>query len=397
MKNIKLIITTGFAIFSMFFGSGNLIFPLLIGQKVLNPVYGMIGVVITGILLPFLGVITVIYFLIKKKYFFINDIGSIPSLILQLSMLSIMGPLGIIPRCILVSYGGFKLLYPNMNLIVFGILFCAVLFFMSLKNEIIIKIIGKVLTPLLLMGLFSIIYMSLLKKNIYNFFINIPQHTFIDIESFNYGIKTGYQTMDLLASFFFATYIIEYIKKKIKHNNLLRISIISCIFGGTLLALIYISFVYLGALYKTYLMQFKTEQFFTAISAILLGKYSLLIASCLIAISCITTSIALLDLFINFIYQKIFYKIIKNNVNKKLILIISLIISFFMSLFGFNKLGEWIQNILWIFYPALIILTLIKFNEIIFNIKKNNNIGYIFFWMTVLITIVNFLLKKLFH
>lgn len=36
MKNKKLIIVSGFALFSMFFGAGNLIFPPFLGNKVGN-------------------------------------------------------------------------------------------------------------------------------------------------------------------------------------------------------------------------------------------------------------------------------------------------------------------------------------------------------------------------
>jgi LIVCS family branched-chain amino acid:cation transporter len=60
-KNI--ILSTGLAMFSMFFGSGNLVFPLLVGQMSSGHyLSATLGILLTGVLVPFLGILAMILF-----------------------------------------------------------------------------------------------------------------------------------------------------------------------------------------------------------------------------------------------------------------------------------------------------------------------------------------------
>ena len=55
------IVSTGLAIFSMLFGAGNLIYPLLIGQESGNLVFfGMSGFLLTAVMLSVAGLIAMI-------------------------------------------------------------------------------------------------------------------------------------------------------------------------------------------------------------------------------------------------------------------------------------------------------------------------------------------------
>ena len=54
---------TGLAIFAMLFGSGNLIFPLKLGILAGNKTYiGIIGFIISGVLIPLAGLLGVVLF-----------------------------------------------------------------------------------------------------------------------------------------------------------------------------------------------------------------------------------------------------------------------------------------------------------------------------------------------
>lgn len=58
MKDKKLIIVSGFALFSMFFGAGNLIFPPYLGNKVGDQyLIAMIGFLLSSVGLVFLGLL----------------------------------------------------------------------------------------------------------------------------------------------------------------------------------------------------------------------------------------------------------------------------------------------------------------------------------------------------
>ncbi len=59
-KNIKDIIVIGFALFAMFFGAGNLIFPPFLGHELGNKyIIGIIGFVCTGVGVPLLSILAV--------------------------------------------------------------------------------------------------------------------------------------------------------------------------------------------------------------------------------------------------------------------------------------------------------------------------------------------------
>lgn len=64
-------IATGFAIFSMFFGAGNVVFPLALGQfaKDKHP-YAAFGLVLTAVIVPFIGLIAMALFNGNYKHFF---------------------------------------------------------------------------------------------------------------------------------------------------------------------------------------------------------------------------------------------------------------------------------------------------------------------------------------
>lgn len=59
-SNIKEIIVTGFALFAVFFGAGNLVFPPAIGMMAGGHwVQAIVGLTLTGIVLPLLAVVAV--------------------------------------------------------------------------------------------------------------------------------------------------------------------------------------------------------------------------------------------------------------------------------------------------------------------------------------------------
>lgn len=56
--SVRNVVVTGLALFAMFFGAGNLIFPVMIGvQSGVEQVPATIGFMLTGVLLPMAGMI----------------------------------------------------------------------------------------------------------------------------------------------------------------------------------------------------------------------------------------------------------------------------------------------------------------------------------------------------
>jgi len=97
-------VTTGLAIFSMLFGAGNLMYPLLAGVEAGNQTgIAMIGFFITAVFLPVVGLITMILFDGNYESFF-NRLGTIPGSFFVWLCMMIIGPMLAIPRITTLSH-----------------------------------------------------------------------------------------------------------------------------------------------------------------------------------------------------------------------------------------------------------------------------------------------------
>ena len=158
--------TVGLAIFSMFFGAGNLILPiqtgLVSGDKFY---YGITGYMLTAVLLPLIGLIAMILFNGDYKEFF-GRLGKIPGFLAILFCMCVIGPCIAMSRIITLSY---EMLYPFIGLLeysniqvpvslsTFTVLFCFLTFLATYKENSIISLLGKWISPILLGSLGIII------------------------------------------------------------------------------------------------------------------------------------------------------------------------------------------------------------------------------------------------
>src|ERR1700722_13643393 len=107
--------TIGLAMFSMFFGAGNVIFPLAVGQYAGDKnFYAMSGLILTAAIMPIIGVIAMILFDGNYRQFF-GRLGKVPGFLLALIIISLLGPLGSTPRCIALSYTTLKSSFPELS------------------------------------------------------------------------------------------------------------------------------------------------------------------------------------------------------------------------------------------------------------------------------------------
>src|SRR5690554_429928 len=102
------ILAAGLALFSMFFGAGDLIWPLILGGSAGDRnFFAMLGLLITGVSLPLLGLLAMMLFQGDYRAFFYQT-GRIPGAILIFIIQAILGPLGSLPRLITLSYATLK-------------------------------------------------------------------------------------------------------------------------------------------------------------------------------------------------------------------------------------------------------------------------------------------------
>jgi len=151
------ILAIGLAIFSMFFGAGNLMYPIKVGINSGSKIFfGMSGFLITSIILPLLGLVAMILFEGNYKNFF-GRLGKIPGTFLLTSCILIIGPLIGIPRIVTLSYTMMSPFIPNMSLYLFTLLFLGFTFICTYKESKIVNLLGKYISPALLISLLIII------------------------------------------------------------------------------------------------------------------------------------------------------------------------------------------------------------------------------------------------
>lgn len=190
-------LSIGLAIFSMFFGAGNVIFPLAIGQLSGDKnFYAISGLILTAAIMPIAGVIAMILFDGNYRQFF-GRLGKTPGFILALLIISLIGPFGSTPRCIALSYTTLKSSFLDLSPVLFSACACGIIFLFTFRRNHILTFLGWILTPLLLCCLITIISIGLFTSS------DIQHVTQPNTSIFFQGLKEGYNTMDLLAVFFF--------------------------------------------------------------------------------------------------------------------------------------------------------------------------------------------------
>ncbi|PIZ33424.1 MAG: branched-chain amino acid transporter [Alphaproteobacteria bacterium CG_4_10_14_0_8_um_filter_37_21] len=364
----KITLTAGFALFSMFFGSGNLIFPLNVGRESFSAYpYAILGLCLTAVLVPVLGFLGMVFSGGDRVAYF-KKLGKYPTFFLTLLMLSLMGPFGVMPRCIGLSYGGLMLI-SNMPLWAFSAGFCLLTGILVWRPNKVVSIIGVFLTPFKLGGLFLLTVTGLYFSTPP---INATAPTF---EIFSNSISQGYQTMDLLAAFFFGCTIVEFIKNRIKdkHGNVdmqkvIHHSFYAGLIGASLLGCAYAGFIALGASYADQVMNVSPESLLVTVSGLALGPVAIPIVGFTICVSCLATATILAKLFADFLH----HDMSQNKISYHQSVIITMTVCFIFSLLGFKMIVGMLAGFLSWLYPLLILYAVYKVYDSVRNMNSTD-------------------------
>ncbi|SCA58368.1 Uncharacterized protein AB751O23_AA_00370 [Chlamydiales bacterium SCGC AB-751-O23] len=358
MKNKAFILSIGFAMFSMFFGSGNLVFPVMVGQlSEGHYAFAALGIFLTGVLVPFLGAITMLLFQGKSDNFF-GVLGKKAGFLIPLFTLSLLGPFGVLARCTTVAHASFSRLFPQVDLYSFSAVFCIIILLSIIRKSRVVTLVGSILTPILLISLMFIAYFGLKDAH-------FPQ---IEIEgrfqAFSHGIFQGYQTMDLLAAFFFSSFVLQHIRQRnfseenLEENQsqLFKAALTASMVGMGILTFVYYLLVLLGASYAPLLKSVPPERMLGVIAEQALGPYGVWIVCLAVVVACFTTAAVLTSLFADFIKTRLCLDKISNFQS----IFITLSLTFLTSTLEFHGIAAFLTPILETIYPALIILTLLN-------------------------------------
>ncbi len=353
-----IILPASLAIFAMFFGAGNLVFPLSLGaHNTHTPLFLlMTGFLLSGIGLPALGLITTA--LCKGNYKEILFLlGGRIGMVMATIIISLLGLFIANPRSCIVAYSSLVSYLPSMTgtPIVFNLLFFSGVYLAARYNSNVVHIIGKLLSPVKIAMIILVIVIGAYSGHLHQNKLTEHSHAFF------HALNTGYHTLDMLASLFFGALIYQFVSQKanshkLSNKSLMSYCIYSTLIGTSLLGIVYMGFLYIANLHATALQAADTATILNAANRLLFNSSTAIAFNICIAIACYVTSVALTSITSIFFYENIFNK----KVNQSYCLIGTTIIAFGISNFSFAQLATIGGKVLGIIYPILVVLTLIK-------------------------------------
>lgn len=347
-KQSKDILVVGFALFAMFFGAGNLIFPPLLGLQSGNRfIIAIVGFLIAGVGLPLLGVIAT-----SKAGGRIEDLADKVSpkfsTVLGIIIILCIGPLFAIPRTAATTFEiGVLPLLPGSPAWISSLIFFAITFFFVINPSNVVDNIGKYLTPLLLAVLSILIVKA--------FVTPIGTPVLREAGSwFTNGFQEGYQTMDALASVIFTTIVIAGVTKRGYKDtpSIIKVTALSGVLAAILLAFVYGGLAYIGATASAnFPLDINRSELIIAIVQQLLGGTGTLILGLAISLACLSTAIGLVSATAEF-----FENLTKGRLPYRVGAIITCVVSFMLSILGVEAIIQYAGPILSIVYPPVIVL-----------------------------------------
>lgn len=349
-------LVTGLAMFSMFFGAGNVVFPLALGQYAQDKnIFAIIGLLISAVGVPFLGLIAMTLFNGNYKLFF-ERIGKIPGFLVSAAIMALIGPFGAIPRCITLSFATLKIYFSELDLLLFSIVSCLLILAFTIRKNNILDYLGYILTPILIGSLAIII----LKGVFISPAAPVADHSQFTI--FWRGLVEGYQTMDLLGAFFFSTIVLACLERAVDTKNpqnfkkVIWLALKASLVGAFLLSLAYVGFSFVSAFNSDALIGVPKDELAGQVANVVLGPYAGIIACTAVSLACLTTAIALAAVFAEFLQKDISH----NKISYEISLTLTLIVTMFISTLNFNGIANFLAPILQVCYPALIVLSIVN-------------------------------------
>ena len=351
-NTVRDIIVVGFALFSMFFGAGNVVFPPYLGMES-GPQWllGFSAYFIADIGLALLGVFALLR--VGSSEAVTLRLGKIPAELLMCAIILCIGPMVAIPR---TSATTFEMAIapniPGVSPVLFSVLFFALILALCIKESAVVDIVGKVLTPLLLVGLFAIIIKGIVTP--LGEIAALPQIANAAVT----GIKAGYQTMDALAALPFGIIVLQSVTAKGYDSGREQFRVVggAAVLAGVLLLCVYMGLAYLGATVSAqYTSDIGRAQLIMALVEALMGKVGVILFGVVVGLACVTTAIALTSSAAAY-----FAELCRGKVSYKVFVIAICVFSAVVSNLGLDRIVAVAAPVLDVIYPPTLVLIFIS-------------------------------------
>ena len=349
----KDVIVIGFALFAIFFGAGNLIFPPFLGFQAGDSWTSvMAGFLLADPVIPIITLVVTIFAGGKAV-----DLGrrvnhSFAVILAAAGMISV-GPVFAIPRTAATTHEvGVLPFFPGAPIWLTSAIFFAVTFALAIRETGVIDIIGKYITPFLLVFLGLIIAKAVIH----------PIGPVLPVEGadfFTEGIKEGYQTMDAMVALLCTSIVTgDLIRKGYggatkKEKQMMIINV--CVLAMVLLFVIYGGLTYVGAQGGSHFPKDATRvEILVGCVGMLLGRWGQVALAVAVSLACLTTAVGLTSAAGNF-----FNSVSGDKWRYEYVVVASVLVSFVLSLVGVEGIIGLAGPVLDIVYPAIIAMSFI--------------------------------------
>ena len=343
-------IIIGFALFAIFFGAGNLIFPPYLGVTAgENWGIATFAFLISDPLLSIIAVM-VVAALGGSALNVGRRVHPLFASALAAICVLLIGPIFAVPRTGASTHEIFVQSYfPSAPQWITSLVFFGIVLWITYKENSVMDAIGKYLTPILLVILFCIFVAAIIQ----------PDATFAQTDGtglFAQGFKEGYQTMDVLGAPLLAGVVMKditrrgYLNKKDQFRMMFGVGIVAFI----LLAVVYSTLAYSGASMSTVIdTTAQRAAMLTTIVKNLLGSWGQLAMGLAVCFACLTTAIGLTTTC-----GQYFEEVSKGKISYKKTILVTVAVEFIISLVGVDSLINLAVPVLTFIFPIMIALIL---------------------------------------
>lgn len=359
----------GSMLFGLFFGAGNLIFPVMVGQLAgSSSILASIGFILAATGIPFLGVIALAKTGSSGTFDFSSKVSRRFGFFFTIALYLTIGPFFAAPRLVGVPFEvGISSMvdpkYHTLALALFSFVFYGVALMVALKPSKIMDFIGKYLNPIFLVMLAYLIIKAIISPM--GSMMSAPVSDAYSSGVFGPGFIEGYNTMDSLAALAFGSIVITNIKTHgiSGKKDIIKNTAISGTVTVLLMAVIYFALTWLGAT-SLGIMDISPNGgiALSAISTHYLGVYGNLFFTAVVTIACLKTAIGLFSACSN-----AFVEMFPNSLNYKQYVFLFAGVTFLVSNLGLKTIVNLSIPVLMMLYPLAIVLILLAMFEHLFN------------------------------
>lgn len=351
-KTIKDSLITGFAVFAIFFGAGNLIFPAAVGLSAGDQwPAAMLAMILCGVVLPFLALVAVantgnswsdlckpVGTWYDKGVFFVATVG--------------MVILSNLPRTAATTHEvAIAPLFPSCPVWVTSVIFFALVLFFAFDENNIIDRIGKYITPLMLVFLIIIVGKGLITP------LGTPEPTGQE-HVFKSAFVELYYTGDLFSGLFVSTIFLTDLARKgyETQEERKKMTVKAVWVAGIASVIVYSGLLIMGAdAVKLFDQGIDRTTLLAEMVRMILGKFGTIALSASAALACLSTASGLVGISAAFLEN-----MTKKKVNYRTWVIGLCIFGAAMACIGVENIISVAAPVFMLLYPSGLAITVLR-------------------------------------